>query len=43
MRKLSNLRKEGTNPSKVITATPQDANEAKINLSDKLLQFRRGK
>lgn len=40
MRKLSNFRKKGPNTSKLI---PQDGNEARMNLSDKLLQFRRGK
>lgn len=43
MRKLSNFRKKGPNTSKLMTASPQDGNEARMNLSDKLLQFRRGK
>lgn len=36
-------KKNGTNTSKLITASPQDGNEARMTHSDKLLQFRRGK
>lgn len=35
--------KNGTNTSKLMTASPQAEKEAKMNLSDELLQFRRGK
>lgn len=45
-RKLENRatsEKKGTKISKVIAASPQGANEARKNLSNELLQFRRGK